>query len=409
MKNKETLTPCILPWVSFGTNPFGKSRPCGYSAFKSKINVQDSTISKEFNNDLFKSIRKDFIAGKWPENCERCRYTEESHPGHSKKADSEYYNPQHFHLINQTRPDGSVQHFPKFIDIRLGTVCNLKCIHCGTGNSSKWLEDKPLLNKYPNTKVHHVDNSWIDRETPIWTDIYDHLFEIEKFNFIGGEPFASIQHNRFIEAVSKTEHAKNISLHYVTNGLLLTEKLWKIVQQFKDVAVNISLDASGDVLEFFRYPTNANDLDKKLKMFEASIAGPHVDLSLQWTSSNISIFYLPETLKYFEENFKNITFRFCNYVDYPAHMSPQNLPLEFKQEVINRLNPYLEKYPAINLYIRQMTDKNTWPQYGQTFIQYLDELSSCRKIRWKGKLKDFYNSLNKYVKESPQEPLGLHS
>ena len=28
------MKPCILPWINFGTNTFGRVRVCGYSDFK---------------------------------------------------------------------------------------------------------------------------------------------------------------------------------------------------------------------------------------------------------------------------------------------------------------------------------------------------------------------------------------
>lgn len=391
--SEQPVKPCLLPWIALGTNPFGKTRPCGYSKFKGTTKVQKSTIAEEFNNDLFRSIRRDFLAGKWPENCERCKFAEQTAPGHSKKSDSDIDLPEFGHLFDLTRPDGSVDHYPKVIDIRLGTVCNLKCIHCGTGNSNKWNEDKELLNKYPNTKIIDVDNSWIDRpETPIWKDIYDHLPEIKKFYFIGGEPFASVQHNKFVESVSQTEYAKDIILHYVTNGVLLTDRLWEIVQRFKDVVMNVSIDGSGDVLEFFRYPIKADRFEKRLKSLEAN-KRDDIDLSAQWTSSNISLYYLPETIDYFEKTFSKVTFRLRNFVDFPSHMSAQNLPKSMKPVIERKLEPYREKYPEIEMYVRQMNDGDLWRGQGQTFLNYLEDLSRVRNLDWKESLKEFHKDL----------------
>ena len=62
-----SITPCILPWINFGTNPYGRPRPCGYSnqdVVKNNDKIQNSTISDAWNNEYFKSIRKDFLAGK---------------------------------------------------------------------------------------------------------------------------------------------------------------------------------------------------------------------------------------------------------------------------------------------------------------------------------------------------------
>ena len=53
---------------------------------KNNDKIQNSTISDAWNNEYFKSIRKDFLAGKWPENCSRCKYVEEA-GGISKRMD----------------------------------------------------------------------------------------------------------------------------------------------------------------------------------------------------------------------------------------------------------------------------------------------------------------------------------
>lgn len=175
----DKVTPCVLPWTSFATNPFGKSRPCGYSVLKSKKSIETSTISQEFNGEIFRTIRQDFLKGQWPKNCERCRYMEQSKTTPSKKSMEQARFPQVHDLLSRTTSDGRVDYFPKEIDIRLGTICNLKCIHCGTGNSSKWLEDRELLGKYENLKISEADNSWVDHETPMWKDILQHLFRSE--------------------------------------------------------------------------------------------------------------------------------------------------------------------------------------------------------------------------------------
>ena len=78
------MKPCILPWINFGTNTFGRPRVCGYSSVKTPIKLKDSSISVEWNSEYFKQIRNDFLNEKWPENCSRCKYVEDS-GGFSKR------------------------------------------------------------------------------------------------------------------------------------------------------------------------------------------------------------------------------------------------------------------------------------------------------------------------------------
>lgn len=391
MDNK--LQPCILPWVNFCTNPFGRSRPCGYSENKSKVKVQDSSISAEFNNEVFTSIRKDFLNGKWPENCKRCEYTEKNQPGHSKKSAEDFYFNQHAHLIENTSPDGKVAHFPRHIDIRLGTVCNLKCIHCGTGNSNKWLEDKSLLGKYQNTENIRQDNTWVDNENALWRDVYEHLDEIEKFNFQGGEPFASQQHKRLIAKIVEAGRAPFVILHYVTNGTLFTTSLLEQLNLFKQVTINVSFDVVDEPLSFYRFPINVSVLKANLDLLK-KYSSSNIEIALQWTSSNISLFYLPETLHYFEKNLELFKFKFCNYVEQPRQLSPQNLPQSVKENIKARLQPWLNKYPEINFYLNHMEAQDLWDNGKDELFSYLNDLSSERKINWNSSLNDFSKAIN---------------
>ena len=84
------MKPCILPWINFSTNTFGRPRTCGYAdqatVKAAQVKLKGSTISDEWNNDYFKSIRKDFLQGNWPENCKRCKYVEELN-GRSKRLE----------------------------------------------------------------------------------------------------------------------------------------------------------------------------------------------------------------------------------------------------------------------------------------------------------------------------------
>ena len=124
------MTPCILPWINFSTNTFGRARACGYSDTKSDAKLRDSSIPEQWNGDYFKTIRSDFMQGKWPDNCRRCRYVE-SLDGISKRMEENgWFYEDNRHLIDQTAPDGTVPYQPPHMDIRVGTICNLKCIHC---------------------------------------------------------------------------------------------------------------------------------------------------------------------------------------------------------------------------------------------------------------------------------------
>lgn len=395
------MKPCILPWINFSTNTFGRPRTCGYadlSTVKSAdVKLKTSSIEKEWNNDYFKTIRQAFLNNEWPENCKRCEYVE-SLGGHSKRIEENKFHYDNYkHLIDQTASDGTVSYYPPNIDIRVGTICNLKCIHCGTGASSKWNEDKDMLDKYPNTESINISNKWIEQDSFIWDNIKENLESTKKFNFLGGEPFANKQHNKFIEEISQTEFAKEITLHYVSNGTLLTEKIFNQLTNFKNVVIRLSVDAIDIPGEYFRYPIKWDVFKSKLELMQR-YAETHnnFDIGVQWTCSNISMFYLTETYDFIKTHYPKIKFIPCNHVEWPIHMSAQVLPIEIKEVIKNKVNSYNfgKDSNKIDFYVSHMLEKDLWPIHNVTFMNYLNDLDKARNISWRYSFKEM--ELEKY-------------
>jgi sulfatase maturation enzyme AslB (radical SAM superfamily) len=395
------MKPCILPWINFSTNTFGRPRTCGYAdqsvVKQAQVKLKGSSIANEWNNDYFKHIRKEFLEGRWPENCKRCEYVE-SLKGNSKRIEENYYHyDNNEHLLEQTAQDGSVPYYPSNIDIRVGTICNLKCIHCGTGASSKWNEDKAMLDKYPNTEFYNIDNKWIEQDSFIWDNIKENLNYTKRFNFLGGEPFANKQHNKFIQDISQTEYAKDITLSYVSNGTLLTEKIFEQLKNFKLVIIRLSLDAIQEPGEYFRFPIKWNTFKTKLELMQKYAKHySNFDIGVQWTCSNISMFYLTETFDFMQKNYPNIEFILANHVEWPVHMSAQVLPNVVKKIITDKIENYNfgKKSKKVPFYLNHMNEKNLWPEYGKTFINYLDDLDCARNINWKHSFKEI--ELHKY-------------
>lgn len=392
------MTSCILPWINFGTNTFGRARVCGYSNCKSDTKLKDSSIEAEWNNDYFKSIRQSFINGEWPENCSRCKYVEDMGGSSKRMSENLMWEQEYSHLKSNTNIDGAVNYSPPHIDIRTGTICNLKCIHCGTGASSKWSEDTQLLNKYPNTEIYVINNQWIEKDNKFWEDLAKAAHQTVRYNFLGGESFANKRHNEFIYWLSESEFAKNVNVSYVSNGTLINPRILSILDKFKSVKITISVDANGLAGEYFRYPLKWDEFVNKLTVLQQFIKRRNnFDVGFQWTASNVSMFYLVETYHELHTRFPDIKFIFCNHVTDPIHMSPQNLPTELKNQIVDKINAYKfikKDYEFIPFYISNMLQQDLWKDYGVMFMQYLNDLNIARNIKWQESFKEM--GLEKY-------------
>jgi len=67
---KQQKNICILPWLHLNIHPSGDVTPCGHTDLsKPFANVEGNSVNDILNNDQFKKLRKDFLAGKRPEIC----------------------------------------------------------------------------------------------------------------------------------------------------------------------------------------------------------------------------------------------------------------------------------------------------------------------------------------------------
>ena len=413
------MKPCILPWINYGTNTFGRTRVCGYSDYDAQWQkmfeernldwppteapehikgtkfyydylswlhkLQNTTLEYEWNAEYFNDIRKKFLSNEWPENCKRCKHVE-SLGGTSKRMDENHMWYDKFkHLIDSTNDDGTVNYLPPHMDVRTGSVCNFKCIHCGPGASSRWMEDYELIKSY-GYNLGIPENAWIAKESKFWDEI--DISQIKRYNFLGGESFYNKRHNEFIKKLNESPYAKDVEIAYVSNGSLKFENM----ENFKKVRLRLSVDGAESVGEYFRYGLNWKEWCANIKTFPSNF-----DVSFQWTCSNVSMFYLIDTYDFLKEEFPHIRFLFNNHVTEPYHMSVQNLPKEIKDEIKENVDSYMfdeEAKEVLPFYLNHMYEKDGWSSHGDIFLRYLDDLDQARNTNWKQSLCGLSNQLS---------------
>lgn len=356
-------TLCPLPWISISMNPHGTVRACGRSKAKLSPSLKHQDISSAWDSEYFQNLRNDMLAGVKNSNCANC-YKQETLGGKSKRQEVlEEYN---FDFVNNKQ----LIHY----DIRVGNICNLKCVHCWTGNSSKWYEDKLLLDRYENTQNYKIDNNWIT-SNDIWDYLKENIDTIKKLNFLGGEPFASKQHNQFIDWCIENNKT-NFILRYITNGTLIDPNTMDKISKF-NLDIGISLDAFGERAEFLRFPNNWNTVKQNLDYINQCT---NIEFAFfNWTCYNLNFYVLDEVLEYTNINFNNIAFRYSDYVTAPKHLSVQNLPIHFKEQIAKKLKHIKEA----EFYINFMLEDHLWDEHKSTLYSYLTDLDAVRKTNWK--------------------------
>ena len=92
---------------------------------------------------------------------------------------------------------------------------------------------------------------------------------MEYFEFTGGEPFMIKDHFKILMHCVEKGYAKNIDIHYNTNGTQLPpQEIFDLWSCFKHVEVAFSIDDVGEPFEYQRHPAKWREVNQNLIKFK---------------------------------------------------------------------------------------------------------------------------------------------
>lgn len=325
---------CVLPWISLEATPHGAIRPCCLSTTELPETVNDG-LSTAYQSNTMVELRQAFRNKQKPEGCNRC-WSEESAGRTSKRQ---------WHLRKFSRQldqvDWNNDHPDQlwFIDLKLGNICNLKCRICGTWSSSKWAQEEMDHQSLGNSKetrayIQLKQGEWPRKTDTFWNDLETLLPHVKYFEFTGGEPFLIREHFDLLERAVELGHARNISIHYNTNGTTWPDtQAWK---HFKNVEIAFSIDNTGDRFEIERSGADWTQVQHTIscaKELRNSVG--NVILQVCITINIQNVLYLEDICHWVaQQQFDMIYF---NMLHDPAHMNIANMTARAKELVISRL------------------------------------------------------------------------
>lgn len=383
MQQPPSDTFCILPWIHLSTRPNGHLRVCctanasSAGATNDKVfggevgilknidgkpaNLNHTDLMSAWNNGYMRGVRRDMLDGKIPNACTKC-FKEEG-AGHRSKRnwETEYWarRVNVDKLVAETAPDGAIEPKIKYIDLRLGSKCNLKCIMCSPHDSSLWVGDWRKL--YPqikneslrevmqwsnNGKVDGASYNWHVENPRFWEELYQQLPHLEQLYFAGGEPLIIDEHYELLNECIKRGEAHHIELRYNSNGLHLPEHLFDLWAQFKRVRFHFSIDSIHEMNTYIRYPSEWSTIERNLRRLDET--PDNIEVTIACAVQVLNIFYIPEFIEWkLAQNFKKINpwplgAGLINYhfVYHPAMLNVKVLPKEFKAKVRAKLEAY---------------------------------------------------------------------
>jgi uncharacterized radical SAM superfamily Fe-S cluster-containing enzyme len=243
---------CPLPFVHTAMRPGGLYGTCCESK-KSSISIHEQTPIEFFNSEYSQNLRKAFLTDHPEEElliqevCGICLDSEKNFGTSKRTRELEEDGEEGWDDLileknyNIVKED-STQHLEpsmEFFKIAVGNTCNLKCIMCNPLSSS-------LIGGY----VYDPDFS---------DDFYEDLNKIlpscQVLQFAGGEP--TILKNSCLKVLQwciDNNHT-HLKILFNTNGTALVSKFEKLLFHFKQVFLNVSIDAFGERDEHIRQGT----------------------------------------------------------------------------------------------------------------------------------------------------------
>jgi hypothetical protein len=405
---------CPLPWLHVATRPNGDMRICcvanasgadtgDYSVGLVKnekgqpANFGNSLPDEAFNNEYMKSVRTTMLEGKIPASCKKCFDEEEQGIVSKRLWETATWRDEgvsEAELIAETSPDGVVPFKLQYLDLRLGHTCNLKCIMCSPHDSSQWVSDhkkvyplfqSPLIKKQMGWERKEFNNKW--HENPkFWEQLYEQIPYLKHLYFAGGEPLMIREHKLFLEEIVKRGYAKNISVRYNSNGVLVNDEIIELWKHFKVVRYSCSLDGIKEPGHYIRYPLDWKTVEENLWRLENTPDNilPRIACAVQI----LNIKHIPDFIKWkVTSGFKKLNMEktveghilggglmSVHLVWIPTWLSLRVLPKEDKIEV-RRIFAELKEW----LWENYTQDENFWtinPHGWQRWESILDWMDS---------------------------------
>jgi MoaA/NifB/PqqE/SkfB family radical SAM enzyme len=315
------------------------------------------------------------------------------------------------------------------LGLRLGNLCNQKCIMCSPEFSNQWYDDwvkiygyganvlfsgggssrgsssQPLTEnkKYIIEKAQHGKHTinylkwW---ETDIWWERFDEIApDLRHLYFSGGEPLVSSALNEILTRLIEKDFAKNIVLRFDTNLSVINNKIIEKFKHFKKINFCVSIDEVNERYELIRFPGNYNTFIDNVKLLQLN------KFPITYLSTCIgiaTIYSMIRVTEVTEELAIPAEFRF---LEAPFWLDIRSLPKTAKQEIIqvykslnhspirtrhyNSLIKLLEKY--INYENRSRI---------QEFVITMDKLDNIRNTNWRETLPDVCDILKRHCPES---------
>jgi len=393
----RTETACQLKWNWSTIQLYDGSTNSCHRVGQTVINPENFDT---FHNTPKKLLdRSLMLEGKWPTGgCEYCKDIEDA----GGQSDRQF----HLQIPNLTPPElesdpVAINVTPRILEVYLDNVCNMSCIYCWDGFSSRIQQENERFGEFvkngieiKNSSVRHPRHA--ELSTAFWQWMEKNSTSLSRFHILGGEPFYQEQFETVMNFL-ETHHNPELEFNIVTNLKISSAKLEKFIQRIKNLLatrrikrfdLTASIDCWGAEQEYIRYGI---DMEQWQKNFDYVAQQKWITLNVNQTITGLGIKSMPALIKYINEHRKTrpIGHYFMSCVN-RSHLYPGIFGTGFFDEDFNNIlkempNDTWQHINAQNMMRGLQSEFNSHQRDNNELSKlrtFLNEIDRRRNLNW---------------------------
>lgn len=315
------------------------------------LHVDTTDLQSAWTGMDMQGIRSDMLAGRRSHHCLGCYAMEDNGQRSYRQLMLKHMaqGREAFDHIDPMSPRASDH--PRFLYVKYGNTCNLKCVVCGPGSSTRWIEEhNEQGGDFTRELMDHLSgqgisitrdrlNRWLDGSGHVDRQIESMLPHLCELTISGGEPFITPELMGLMRRCVDGGHSRHIKLKLLTNGTKpIADLMDGLLNRFGDVMLWWSIDGTGDQFEYQRYPSDwegvrRNAVEGRQAWMDAGVKGW---MGINCTVSALNAMYLPR----YDQEFADMGFTVnINLASHDAY-SHVDLPLRVRRAMLDGLRAH---------------------------------------------------------------------
>ena len=341
---------CPSPWFHMQIQPTGEFGVCRWTNHGSGVTIRDQHPIEFFQRGM-SGMRQDMLAGQSRSECRECLAMEAHHKvsGRQRQMIKAGIWPDDLGTSVRTSPfwpefahsadhDGDTTQWPQDWQIEMGNYCNSACLFCRPDYSSRIAAEQVKLGM-----ISSVPRSWSD-DPDLVTRFVETLAQspsLRYLHFIGGETLIMPAFAQILEALLASGHAET-HLGFTTNLTVWPRPVIALLQQFRNVHVNVSIESLTELNDYVRWPGDIRVIRQNLQQWQDLAKQQQWWMTIRVTPTLLTVHDLVNMYEYAWQ--QGLAIEACNFLERPEFMRPTVLPQSIRHAVADRLQSWCDTH-----------------------------------------------------------------